>query len=118
MESLDDAVRRLSAAMESDPARRMGGLCFFGSWEGGRRGENWYVLESCSAEGDALKLVLEGGRELLIEGAEGLEVWKNSITVRAAERFVIRYGPGQEREIGPPSGWPPHSSDVAFEFAI
>jgi hypothetical protein len=96
----------------------MGGLCFFGSWDGGRRGENWYVVESTSAEGDALKLVLKGGCELLIYGFEGIEVWKESITIRAVERFVIRYGPGQEREIRPPAGWPPHSSDVAFEFAI
>ena len=95
MESAIEAAQRLSAAVAADPTRRIGGLCCFGQWEGGRRGENWYVLESFSAEGSALRLALEGGRELLVHGFDGVEIWKNSITIRAVERFVVRYGPGQ-----------------------
>jgi len=118
VESAKEAAQRLSDAVAADPTRRIGGFCFLGQWDGGGRGENWYVLDSCSAEGDALRLALEGGRELLIHGFDGLDIWKNSITIRAVERFVVRYGPGQEREIRPPSGWPPHSSAVAFELAV
>lgn len=118
MESPEAAAQRINAEVALNPTGQMGGLCFFGEWDGGRRGENWYVLESCSAEGEALRLALKGGREVLIHGFDGVDVWKNSITIRAVERFVVRYGPGQEREIGPPPGWPPHSADVAFEFAV
>jgi hypothetical protein len=118
VDSASEAAARLNAALENDPKLRTGGFCFFGSWEGGRRGENWYTVKSVSAEPGALKLVLDGDRELLIFGPAGLDLWNTAITIRAVEKFLVRYGPDEEREVGPPADWPPHSSDVAFEFGI
>jgi hypothetical protein len=118
MGSVVEAVNRLRMALEADSQRRIGGLRFYGTWEGGGRGENWYTLAEVQAEGDALKLVLDDGKELLIRGFAGLDIWQFAISIRRAQYFVFRYGPGQEREVRPPQGWPASYSEVAFEFAI
>lgn len=80
-----EAVTRSQAALEADYRQRVGGFRLYGSWEGGRRGENWYVLAEVQAEGDdALKLVLKDGKELRIGGFAGLDIWQNAITIRRA----------------------------------
>jgi hypothetical protein len=118
MAAVDEAVTRLRVALDADAQQRIGGLRLYGKWEGGRRGETWYVLVAVQAEGDALKLVLKDGKEVLIRGFAGLDIWRYAITIRRADYFVLRYGPGQEWEVRPPRGWPIAYSEVAFEFAI
>ena len=118
MNLIRDAAQRLDATLNAEDPKRMGGLCLYGAWEGGRRGETWHEIAGVESEGDAMKLTFTHGPELLIYRPVELEIWKNSITIRAVERFVFRYGPGQEREVLPPATWPPSSVAIAFEFAI
>jgi hypothetical protein len=118
MAAVAEAVTRLRLALGADSQLRIGGLRLYGNWEGGQRGERWYVLAGVQSEGDALKLVLKDGKELLILGFAGLDIWPYAITIRRADYFVLRFGPGQEWEVRPPRGWPVSYSEVAFEFAI
>lgn len=97
---------RLTAALDHDPSLRQGAYCTFGMWDGGRRGENTYTLESIQADGDAVVFWLVGGRAIVIHEPVGAEVWKRAITIRQAAKFAIRYGPSVEREIVPPVDWP------------
>src|SRR5215467_9543406 len=113
---------RIAEAMTStlarEPEPRTRGICLFGSWDGGRRGENWYTLAGVSTERDALKLRFTDGHELPIFGPDDLGYFKYAITVRVADHFVFRDPGGEGQEVRPPQGWPPHPAALAFEFAV